>query len=354
MKVLTVVGARPNFVKVTLLSKELRKISKEILVHTGQHYDYEMSKVFFDKLSIPEPDYNLEVNEGNEVLQIAKMLIKLEEVMLKEKPDVVILIGDTNSTFAAAITASKLNLRCVHVEAGTRMHDKSIPEEINRIFADNVSELLFCPSKLAVRNLLKEGFTKGVHFTGDVMLDTLNHFLKTAEEESRILETLKVEKKGYILATVHRQINTNEKDNLSNIFRALMDSGEKVVVPLHPRTKKYLGKYDLLGKVGLKLIVIDPAKYVDMLVLEKNAKKIVTDSGGVQKEAYYLKTPCITLDSSTAWQETVDDGWNCLVGQDKDKIIDAIKNFNPTVKRKEYYGQGDAVKKIVSLIKELK
>lgn len=351
MKILSVVGARPQFIKLALLSKEIRKNFKEVIVHTGQHYDIEMSKIFFEQLEIPEPDYNLEIKEQDEVMQITKMMVKLEKVMLKEKPDLVVLFGDTNSTLAAALTASRLMLKCAHVESGPRMFDKTIPEEINRIIADNVSDTLFCPSKKATENLKREGFTKGVYFTGDIMIDVLMKYSKVAEERSGILKTLNLKKKSYILATIHRQSNTNSKKNMSNIFHALIDSKEKVVVPLHPRTKKYLIKYGLFDLVKSGLIIINPVKYIDILVLEKCAKKIVTDSGGIQKEAYTLKTPCITLDESTGWPETVEDGWNILTGADKNKILDAIKNFNPSKAQKNHYGYGNSVKKMIELIK---
>lgn len=354
MKILSVVGTRPQFIKLALLSKELRKHFKEVIVHTGQHYDFEMSNVFFDQLSIPEPNYNLEVKEEDEVVQISKMMTRLEEVMSKEKPDLVLLFGDTNSTLAAALTASRLNLRCAHVESGTRMFDKNIPEEINRIVADNVSDFLFCPSESAVKNLKNEGFTKGVYFTGDVMVDMLMHYSKTAGKKSDILAALKLKKKDYILATIHRQSNTNNRKNLSNIFQALIDSKEKIIVTLHPRTRKYLIKYGLFEEVKSKLTIIKPVKYIDMLMLEKNSNKIITDSGGIQKEAYIFKVPCITLDNSTGWPETADDGWNILVGRNKEKILDAIKNFVPRGHQKDHYGNGTAVEKILELFKELK
>ena len=231
------------------------------------------------------------------------------------------------------------------------MFDKKLPEEINRIVADNVSDLLFCPSKSAVKNLKNEGFTQGIHFTGDVMIDVLIHYSKVAEKKSNILKALNLKKKDYILATIHRQSNTNDKGRLSNIFQALINSREKVVIPLHPRTKKYLIKYGLFDQVKSKLIIIKPTKYTDMFVLEKNAKKIITDSGGIQKEAYIFETPCITLDNSTCWSETVDDGWNILVGSNKNKILHSIKNFNPSKNQKNHYGDGNSVKNIVDLLR---
>jgi len=282
------------------------------------------------------------------------MMIGLEKVMKKEKPDLVLLIGDTNSTLAAALTASRLNLTCAHLESGTRTFDKSIPEEINRIVADNVSDILFCPSKTAVENLKKEGFNNGLHNTGDIMIDLLLGSVKDAENKSDVLSRFSLEKKRYILATVHRQVNTNDKDNISSIFNALIEGGEKTVVPLHPRTRKFLVKYGLYYEIKSKLKIIEPLNYIDLLALEKNAKKIITDSGGMQKEAYTLKVPCITLDRNTGWVETVDDGWNVLVGAKKENIINAIKNFIPTGKQHNHYGNGDATEKIVNILKELK
>lgn len=353
MKIISVVGARPQFIKLAFLSKELRKNFEEIIVHTGQHYDVEMSKVFFEQLEIPEPDYNLGIKEEDELDQITKMIEKIKEVMIKEKPNLVILYGDTNSTLAAALSASRLGIKCAHVEAGPRMFDKKVPEEMNRIIADNASELLFCPSQDSVSNLKKEGFEKGVHFTGDIMIDVLMKNSEIADEKSDILDKLNLTKGNYILATIHRQVNTNSKENLSNIFNSLMESNEEIVLPLHPRTKKYLVKYGLFDSVNSKLKIIEPVKYLDMIKLQKNAKKIITDSGGIQKEAYILKVPCITLDSTTGWPETAEDGWNLLVGADKDKILDVIKNFKPSAPQKNHFGDGNSANKMVDLIKKL-
>ena len=353
MKILTVIGARPQFIKIALLSKELKKNFDEVIVHTGQHYDYEMSKVFFEQLDIPKPDYNLDIRKEDEVEQITSMMLGLEKVMLHENPDLIMLIGDTNSTLAAALTASRLKIKCAHVESGTRMFDKKIPEEMNRIVADYISDMLFCPSLTAVENLKSEGIKRGVFFTGDVMIDALMNYTPLAKK-SKILEKLGLEPKKYILATVHRQSNTNDKKKLSEIFSAFGKSGKKIAMPLHPRTRKYLDRYGLLGTFSKRILITEPANYIDMLALQMNAKKIVTDSGGIQKEAYYLKVPCITLGNSTGWPETVSDGWNLLTGHDGEKIKKAINNFKPNSKQKKHYGNGNAIKKIVNLLREVK
>lgn len=353
MKIVTVIGARPQLIKVALLSRELKKHFDELIVHTGQHYDYEMSKVFFEQLTIPEPDYNLGVKEENEIHQIRSMMIKLEKIFLTENPGLIMLIGDTNSTLAAALTASRLGLKCAHLEAGTRMFDKKVPEEINRIVADNVSDLLFCPSLVAVNNLKREGFSSGVYFTGDVMIDLLLSHINSSKK-SRILNKLGLKKEGYVLATIHRQKNTNNKNYLLNILDGLVKSGKKIVIPLHPRTRKFLERYNRLGYYERRLMIIEPVGYIDMISLEKNAEKIVTDSGGVQKEAYYLKVPCVTLDNSTGWPETVKDGWNILTGANMNKIISALENFYPNSNQKNYYGKGDAIKKISYILRHCK
>ena len=354
MKVLTVVGARPNFIKLAPLSKELRKSFKEVIVHTGQHYDYEMSKIFFRDFNLPEPKYNLGISSVLHESQTGKMLIKLEKVLLKEKPDLVIIYGDTNTTLAGALAASKLNIKLAHIEAGMRSYDKKMPEEINRIVTDPISDVLFCSTSTAVQNLKKEGIIKNVFNVGDVMIDTLRQNIDKVEKNYKILYQLKLKKKSYLLATIHRVSNTDIKENLLNIIEAFLSIDEKIVFPIHPRTGKCLKSYGLDKKLkNSNIIPIKPIGYMNMLVLEKNAKKILTDSGGVQKEAYFFKIPCITLRDSTEWIETVNDGWNILTGTNKPKILNAAKNFNPKGKRSETYGNGDASKNIVGIINKL-
>ena len=348
MKITSIVGARPQFIKVAPLSRKIRKKHEEILIHTGQHYDYEMSKIFFNELGIPEPDYNLEVGSGTHGYQTSEMLKKLEDVLVKEKPDIVLVYGDTNSTLAGALASVKLHIKLGHVEAGLRSYDKNMPEEINRVLTDHISDLLFCPTKTSVENLKKEGITKGVYLVGDVMYDSLIYNIKIAERKSRILEKLGVNKKDYLLLTIHRTENTDNLENLVKILGSVSKIEEKIVFPIHPRTRNVIEEYRI--RIGDNIVLIDPLSYLDFIKLERHAKKILTDSGGMQKEAYILKVPCITLRDRTEWIETVEDGWNVLTGRDEEKIINAVKTFNPKKKQRNVYGHGNASEKMVEII----
>ncbi len=361
MKIVTVLGARPQFIKAALVSNELRKNNQEIIIHTGQHYDMEMSDIFFKEMGIPTPDYNLGVGSGSHAYQTAEMMVKLEELFISEGPDLILLYGDTNSTLAAAITAAKLELPIAHIEAGPRMFDKTVPEEMNRIVTDHLSTLLFAPTKKSMKNLQKEGLKEGVHLTGDVMLDLFMYFSKEADKQSDILKNLDLDGKDYILATVHRARNTDVKENLKAITGAFLEisAEEKIVFPVHPRTVKYLKEYELYDSLNQNpnILLIRPVGYLDMNVLTRNAKKIVTDSGGLQREAYYAKIPCITLDTSTAWQETVEEGWNIIFEEYKDKafiekdtISKKIINFHPEEKYRNIFGDGKAAEKIRDII----
>ena len=351
MKTASIVGARPQFIKATPLSRKLRKKHEEVLIHTGQHYDREMSKIFFDELSIPKPDYNLEVGSGTHGYQTGEMLKKLEEVLIKEKPDITLVYGDTNSTLGGALASTKLHIKLGHIEAGLRSYDKNMPEEINRVLTDHISDLLFCPTKVSVENLKKEGIKNGVYLVGDVMYDSLIYNIKIAEKKSEILKKLELNKKDYLLLTIHRAENTDNIENLVKILKALSKIYEKVIFPVHPRTKNIIEKNKI--KIGENIVLIDPLSYLDFIKLEKYAKKILTDSGGIQKEAYILKVPCITLRDRTEWIETIEDGWNVLVSRDKNKIIDAIKNFNPKEKQRNVYGNGKAARKIAEVIGDM-
>jgi UDP-N-acetylglucosamine 2-epimerase len=329
MKVVTVVGARPQFIKSAPVSRELRKVATEVLVHTGQHYDDNMSEVFFRDLELPEPDYNLGVGSGPHGVQTGEMLKRIEEVLVKEQPDYVVVYGDTNSTLAGALAAAKLHISVAHVEAGLRSFNRQMPEEINRLVTDHVSTLLFCPTKTAINNLASEGITKGVHLVGDVMYDALCHNIQIAERRSTILEHLKLRPKEYLLATVHRAENTDQPENLNNIVNAFVEltkSGQTVVFPVHPRTRNRLDTFGMNDHSNL--LMIDPISYLDMLILEKHARVILTDSGGVQKEAYWLQVPCVTLRNETEWVETVERGWNVLVGTDTEKIFRTIQDVS--------------------------
>ncbi|NMC73700.1 MAG: UDP-N-acetylglucosamine 2-epimerase (non-hydrolyzing) [Geobacteraceae bacterium] len=350
MKLVTVVGARPQFVKCAPLSREIRKEHTEILVHTGQHYDPEMSDVFFRDLAIPEPDYHLGVGSGSHGEQTGEILARIEQVLLKEKPDMVIVFGDTNSTLAGALSATKLHIPVAHVEAGLRSFDRSMPEEINRVVTDHVSDLLFCPTRTAVRNLADEGITRGVHLVGDVMVDALEYNRHIAAKKSRILERFGLPPGGYLVVTVHRPANTDNWEHMDAILSALGESGQPVLFPVHPRTKKMLNEFGCWSVLPKNIIVTEPLGYLDMLQAMANARKILTDSGGMQKEAYLLGVPCITLRDTTEWVETVEDGWNVLVGADRGKISEAIVAFSPEKTRSMIYGEVGASGRIAKIL----
>ncbi|GAA0076897.1 UDP-N-acetylglucosamine 2-epimerase (non-hydrolyzing) [Clostridium sp. CTA-5] len=350
MKVLTVIGARPQFIKAATVSNKIRKNNTEILVHTGQHYDNNMSDIFFEELGIPKPDYNLSIGSSNHGHQTGSMMIALEEIYLKEKPDMVLVYGDTNSTLAGALCASKLLIPVSHVEAGLRSFNKTMPEEQNRILTDHISDLLFVPTLTAENNLKAENITKGVYNTGDVMYDAINLFKERAKEMSNIVEKLDLAPESYILSTIHRAENTNSIERLTSIIGALSNCNEKIILPLHPRTKKFIQEYNL--PIGENVTIIDPVGYLEMISLENNSKKILTDSGGVQKEAYFLKKPCITMRDETEWVETVNNGWNTIVGSDSNKILDAIANFNPTGNPPSAFGEGNTSEIITNIIQK--
>jgi UDP-GlcNAc3NAcA epimerase len=351
MKIASIVGARPQFIKAAALSVELRKRHDEILVHTGQHYDYAMSGVFFDGLEIPKPDVNLGVGSGQHGAQTGAMLRALEEVLISNRPDRVLVYGDTNSTLAGALAASKLHIPIVHVEAGLRSFNRRMPEEINRVVADQLSDLLLCPSRTAVSNLADEGITKGVHVVGDVMLDVLNWAKeRTCAQPNGILSRLKLKQQQYLVTTVHRSENTDDHTRLSAILKALNALEEPVVFPVHPRTRKVIdsdGQYQLRPHVRL----IEPLGYFDMVALSHSARLILTDSGGLQKEAYWLGVPCITLREETEWVETVDAGWNTLAGSDTEKIVHIVRSFAAPKNRPPLYGEGSVAEKCVALLK---
>jgi len=329
-KVVSIVGARPQFIKLAPLSKALREAGfKEVIVHTGQHYDDNMSELFFKELEIPEPDYNLGIGSGSHGEQTGRMLIAIEDILLKEKPNLVIIYGDTNSTLAGALASSKLHIPLSHIEAGLRSFNKNMPEEINRIVADHLSSLLFAPTETAIENLRREGIEKGVYLVGDIMFDALMHFSRISDAKSKILETLNLKPKEYYLATIHRAENTDNYERLKNILETLSSLDKPVIFPVHPRTRNRITVHKLEFLLKGSLVTVEPVGYLDMISLEKNAYAILTDSGGVQKEAFWLRVPCITLRDETEWVETVRYGWNRLVGADKEKILDAVKSISP-------------------------
>lgn len=354
MKILSIVGARPQFIKAAPLSHIIRQNHTEYLVHTGQHYDQEMSQLFFDDLSLPRPDANLGIGSESHAVQTANMMIGLEKEILNQEPDVVLVYGDTNSTLAGALAAAKLNVPVSHVEAGLRSFNRDMPEEINRVLTDRISDHLFCPTAAAMQNLEREGLAQRSHLVGDVMVDALQRFSRIAETRVTPLQRLDLEPGGYCLATVHRAANTDNPGNLKSIVSALATCGEKVVFPVHPRCRKALADSGLLENLttAANVTVTKPLGYLDMLLLEKHAAKILTDSGGIQKEAYIWKVPCITLRDETEWVETVELGWNCLVGADAGKIIEAIRDFSPNSHHEPLYGNGDASKKIVAILEQ--
>jgi len=350
-KILSIVGARPQFIKLAPLQDELSKQHESIILHTGQHYDTEMSQLLFDQLHIPSPDYNLGIGSGSQGTQTGKMLEGIESALLKEEPDIVIVFGDTNSTIAGSLAATKLHIPVVHVEAGLRSFNRRMPEEINRVLTDHCSDILFAPTVSAVTNLEKEGITENVHNVGDIMYDAIIRNLPIAKATSTILDNLGLSQGSYDVLTIHRQENTDERNNLVNIIETLVKSEEKIIFPVHPRTIKYLHEYGLSDKVRDSFIkMIRPLGYLDFLHLVANANKILTDSGGVQKEAYLLEKPCITLRNETEWVETVEDGWNILVGSNQEHIISAMEHFCPSGQTKNHYGYGDSAKKIVTVI----
>lgn len=344
MKFVSIVGARPEFVQAAPVSRALRARHHEILLHTGQHYDYRMSGAFFDQLGVPAPDYNLEIGSGSHGAQTARMLEAIESVLSAERPDMVFVRGDTNSTLAGALAAAKLNIPVAHIEAGERSYDRTMPEEINRVATDHVSALLLCSSRISVDRLAAEGIREHVHFVGDVMHDTLLHSLPLARASSTILDAQGLRRGGYALVTIHRAANTDDAARLDALVTALNEVDEPIVLPVHPRTRLALKR--CRASLGAHIRLIDPASYFDMLVLEENARLIATDSGGVQREAYMLGIPCLTLRESTEWMETVTAGWNRLVGVDRELILGNWTRFQPASARPPLFGDGHAAERI--------
>jgi len=353
VKIISIIGARPQFVKVKPIEDECKKRDlKHTLIHTGQHYNHKLSKVFFDELDIPSPHYNLNVGSHPHGKQTAIMLEGLEKILQKLKPDMVIVYGDTNSTLAGALAAAKLNIPIAHVEAGLRSYNMEMPEELNRVLTDRLSSILFCPTKTSVIDLKKEGMKKGVYLVGDVMHDVFKKSQKFLHKR-QILSKLGLHPKEYFLLTVHRQENTDNLGNLKSILMALRETGKPIIFPAHPRTKRALSKIKGFKKNQFKQFrFIEPVGYIDMLFLEKNAEKILTDSGGVQKEAFWFGIPCITLRKETEWPETMENGLNVLAGASRTKIISLLNNFIPSNKMKSQsmFMSNSASKKIINII----
>lgn len=337
----------------------------DCIVHTGQHFDDNMSEVFFRELEIPKPDYNLGIGGGTHGQNTGRMIEAIEAVLIKEKPDWVLVYGDTDSTLAGALAAAKLHIPVAHVEAGLRSYNRIMPEEINRILADQLSTVLFCPTEVAVKNLKKEGFPhqlttenrQQITNVGDVMYDIALFYAAKSDEKSRIMQTLGLKPKNFVLATIHRAENTDDPGRLESIMDALNQIAKEtpVILPLHPRTRKKLEISDplLIAQHSLPVTVIAPLGYLDMVMLEKNARVIITDSGGVQKEAYFHGVPCVTVRDETEWVELVEAGANYLAGTGKESIIDAYQKMkNKTIEGKRLYGSGNSAEKIVSRLME--
>ncbi|MBT5400742.1 UDP-N-acetylglucosamine 2-epimerase (non-hydrolyzing) [bacterium] len=357
MKILTVIGARPQFIKAAAISRSLNsnEYSKidEVIVHTGQHYDDSMSQSFFKELNIPTPKYNLEVGSDSHGRQTGAIISGLESVFELENPDWILVYGDTNSTLGAALVAAKKPCRLAHVEAGLRSYRWGMPEEVNRIVTDRLSDLLFCPTKLAKENLIMEGRNKNVLVSGDVMLDNFLYYKKVINNHTVICE-YDIKPKKYLLATIHREENTDDRNKLSNILSALQNISKKikVILPIHPRTKKMIRKFSL-STDGIE--VIGPASYLTIMALISNARAVVTDSGGLQKESYFAKIPCLTIRDETEWIETLENGWNKLVSTDNymdivDNINEVLKFDYSDVKYRRHYGSGNAAKSIIDSI----
>jgi len=358
LTVLMVVGARPQFVKAAAILRALEPgavgvggsfVIETRLLHTGQHYDAALSEWFFSELDLPSPDHELGVGSGPHGAQTARMLEGVEACIQQDRPDVVLVVGDTNSTLAGALASAKLGVPVAHVEAGLRSYRRAMPEEINRVLTDHISALLFCPSYTAVANLRKEGIVEGVHQVGDVMFDVLSHHLPPLEERVRVVQAVGVEHGQFALATIHRAENTDDPDRLASILASLervASLGIPVVFPAHPRTRRALA--DAGSTHGLR--VIPPVSYLQMLSLEASARVILTDSGGVQKEAYWLGVPCVTLRDETEWVETVDLGCNVLAGCDPDAVARAVQRGQPNLPRPPVYGDGHSAERIVAAL----
>ena len=378
MKIVTIIGARPQIIKAAALSRAIKnKFSskiKEIIVHTGQHYDANMSQVFFEELQIPQPNYNLNVGSGSHGKQTATMITGIEEILINEKPNAIVLYGDTNSTLAGAIAASKIHIPVVHIEAGLRSFNKAMPEEVNRIMADHISTLLFSPTQTGYTNLLKEGFKKDnpvpysannpkIYHCGDVMYDNSLYFSKISDGKTDIIKKLNLEKNNFILATIHRNNNTDEPSRLNALFKSLNDISNQnnieVILPLHPRTAKLLQtnlSAEIYAEViaNKKLKIIEPASFLEMIALEKNCKLVITDSGGVQKEAFYFEKPCIILRPETEWVELVECGTAIICDADEVKIKGAYTKLisSTNLKFPKLYGDGNAAEFICQEIIE--
>ena len=352
MKIVSGVGARPQFIKAAPISRALCKAEiEEYILHTGQHYDEEMSQRFFEDLELPPANINLGIGSGDHGWQTGQMLIGIEQVLKDVRPDWVVVYGDTNSTLAGALAAVKLHLRLAHVEAGLRSFNRRMPEEHNRVLTDHCADLLLCPTQTAVENLRREGVTAGVHLVGDVMYDAVLQFGELARQKATTLQGLGLTPKSYLLATIHRAENTDFSRRLKTILEAFAGLDEPVIFPLHPRTRQRMIEYGL-DSLARNITFIPPVGYLDMLALELNARLILTDSGGVQKDAYFFQVPCLTLRLETEWVETIQTGWNKIVAIDPDQIALAARRAQrPNDPQPSLFGDGQAAERIIELMK---
>ena len=349
MKIISVVGARPQFVKYAPLGHKLKSEFDEICIHSGQHYDENLSKIFFRQMDIPEPDINLNIGSHTHGKQTALIMIGLEEQFIKIKPDLVIVFGDTNTTLAGALVASKLKIKIAHVEAGLRSRNRDMPEEINRILTDQCSDLLFCPTESAVNNLRVENIKNAIFNTGDLMFDVFKKY--ASKDETDVLKKLSLKPNHYYLCTIHRAENTDSPENMKRIFKALNDLDQPVLLPLHPRTLKVIKKLNV--KIGAKINIIDPLGYQDMVQLLLNCKKVITDSGGLQKEAFFAKKYCKTLREETEWTETLKENKNVICGSNIEKIVtECLKEENTFVETNFPFGDGNSSDAIVEILRK--
>ncbi|HLW01579.1 MAG TPA: UDP-N-acetylglucosamine 2-epimerase (non-hydrolyzing) [Ktedonobacterales bacterium] len=349
MRFASIVGARPQFIKLAPVSRAIRLQDEELIIHTGQHYDAALSEQFFEEMTIPAPDYHLGIGSASHGAQTGRMLEAIEEVLLKEQPDMVVTFGDTNSTLAGALAAAKLHIPVAHVEAGLRSFNREMPEEINRVLTDHLSAWLFCPTETARQHLAHEGISEGVEVVGDVMYDVLRQVQPIlAERAEALLSRLEVEPQSYALLTIHRPVNTDDPVQLGRIVQAISALDRPVIFPVHPRTQKFLQEYHLTWSAQTRLI--EPVGHLDMLALVQAASQVATDSGGLQKEAFLLGTPCVTLREETEWPETLEGGWNILVGSRPEAIIEAFKRPQPQPLSRHPFGEGDAAQRIAAFL----
>jgi UDP-N-acetylglucosamine 2-epimerase len=349
MKILSIVGARPQFIKLAPLSSKLKGLHEEIIVHTGQHYDYAMSEKIFLDLGIRTPDIHLGIGSGSHAYQTAEMMKMLESAMIENKPDLVIVFGDTNSTVAAALAAAKLKMKLLHIEAGLRSFNKAMPEEINRIVTDHVANYLFAPTQTAVKNLIHEGLEAATSLTGDIMVDTMKDNLKIALQKSDVLTDLNLQPDSFSLLTLHRDYNVDNPAILNNLLKQLGQIEGKIIFPVHPRTRKMLSS---LPDIPANIVITEPVGYLDFVTLEHASARIITDSGGIQKEAYILKKPCITLRTETEWVETVEEKWNLLISPTDQEIALKINSFITPEIQNPVFGENvtDKMVKIINSI----